>query len=168
MRYLHDLVAQAVATLDADIGIVLASACCAVHPADLIRDVQRLHGAGLLADTGVDFLDTVKVLLEVRHDLHLKDMIASGRYELLYEPVAILEEVFAESGWMPYQARLAPGPTHAGRRRSGRAEAEWSDGTPHWHPARAGETVVRTGPKVGRNDPCLCGSGRKFKHCCGR
>jgi SEC-C motif-containing protein len=23
-------------------------------------------------------------------------------------------------------------------------------------------------PKVGRNDPCPCGSGKKFKHCCGR
>ena len=27
---------------------------------------------------------------------------------------------------------------------------------------------VRTGPKVGRNDPCPCGSGKKFKNCCGR
>ena len=27
---------------------------------------------------------------------------------------------------------------------------------------------VRTGPKVGRNDPCPCGSGKKYKHCCGR
>lgn len=27
--------------------------------------------------------------------------------------------------------------------------------------------VVRKGPKVGRNDPCPCGSGRKFKKCCG-
>jgi preprotein translocase subunit SecA len=27
---------------------------------------------------------------------------------------------------------------------------------------------ARTGPKVGRNDPCPCGSGKKFKHCCGR
>jgi preprotein translocase subunit SecA len=26
----------------------------------------------------------------------------------------------------------------------------------------------RTGPKVGRNDPCPCGSGKKYKHCCGR
>ena len=24
----------------------------------------------------------------------------------------------------------------------------------------------RSGPKVGRNDPCPCGSGRKFKKCC--
>ena len=28
--------------------------------------------------------------------------------------------------------------------------------------------VVRATPKVGRNDPCPCGSGKKYKHCCGR
>jgi len=28
--------------------------------------------------------------------------------------------------------------------------------------------VLREGPKVGRNDPCPCGSGRKFKHCHGQ
>ncbi|MDR0710541.1 MAG: YchJ family protein [Spirochaetaceae bacterium] len=28
-------------------------------------------------------------------------------------------------------------------------------------------TVVRAGPKIGRNDPCPCGSGKKYKHCCG-
>ena len=27
-------------------------------------------------------------------------------------------------------------------------------------------TIVRTGPKIGRNDPCPCGSGKKYKHCC--
>lgn len=27
---------------------------------------------------------------------------------------------------------------------------------------------VRVEPKVGRNDPCPCGSGRKYKQCCGR
>jgi len=29
-------------------------------------------------------------------------------------------------------------------------------------------TVTRDGPKVGRNDPCPCGSGKKFKHCHGQ
>lgn len=27
--------------------------------------------------------------------------------------------------------------------------------------------VVRSSPKVGRNEPCPCGSGGKSKHCCG-
>jgi len=30
------------------------------------------------------------------------------------------------------------------------------------------KTVVREAPKVGRNDPCPCGSGKKYKKCCGR
>lgn len=29
-------------------------------------------------------------------------------------------------------------------------------------------TVTRQAPRVGRNDPCPCGSGRKFKQCCRR
>ena len=30
-----------------------------------------------------------------------------------------------------------------------------------------GATPARSGPKIGRNDPCWCGSGRKFKKCHG-
>lgn len=29
------------------------------------------------------------------------------------------------------------------------------------------ETVVHDGPRIGRNDPCPCGSGKKYKKCCG-
>ena len=29
-------------------------------------------------------------------------------------------------------------------------------------------TVVNEGPKVGRNAPCPCGSGKKYKNCCGK
>ena len=32
----------------------------------------------------------------------------------------------------------------------------------------AAQTFVRQGQKVGRNDPCPCGSGKKYKHCHGR
>ena len=30
------------------------------------------------------------------------------------------------------------------------------------------KTIVNEEPKVGRNDPCPCGSGKKYKNCCGR
>ena len=26
---------------------------------------------------------------------------------------------------------------------------------------------INTGKKIGRNEPCVCGSGKKYKHCCG-
>ena len=28
--------------------------------------------------------------------------------------------------------------------------------------------IVNTEPKIGRNDPCPCGSGKKYKNCCGK
>ena len=29
-------------------------------------------------------------------------------------------------------------------------------------------THRRDGPKIGRNAPCICGSGKKYKNCCGK
>ena len=48
-------------------------------------------------------------------------------------------------------------------------EFERIDGRWYFLEGRAGtrKPVVRDAPKVGRNDPCSCGSGRKFKRCCG-
>lgn len=48
------------------------------------------------------------------------------------------------------------------------------DGDSHVHEEGKGHEhheqrapVVRETPKIGRNDPCSCGSGKKFKKCCG-
>jgi len=38
---------------------------------------------------------------------------------------------------------------------------------PEGYDADGGGTLRRTTERVGRNDPCPCGSGRKFKKCCG-
>jgi len=35
------------------------------------------------------------------------------------------------------------------------------------HAARPAQPLRRSAEKVGRNDPCPCGSGLKFKKCCG-
>ena len=34
--------------------------------------------------------------------------------------------------------------------------------------ANKNKPIVNTGKKVGRNEPCPCGSGKKYKHCCGK
>lgn len=43
------------------------------------------------------------------------------------------------------------------------------DGVWYYHDSiqPKGQTVVRSQPKVGRNDLCPCGSGKKYKKCCG-
>lgn len=59
------------------------------------------------------------------------------------------------------------------------ADAEWLYGLEAWKEIfdeeklkelykeqKKSQTVVREGAKVGRNDPCPCGSGKKYKQCC--
>jgi SEC-C motif-containing protein len=49
------------------------------------------------------------------------------------------------------------------------AEFARADGAWHFVEGRPAvkKPVVREEPKVGRNDPCPCGSGKKYKRCCG-
>lgn len=54
-----------------------------------------------------------------------------------------------------------------------RAVGSFAGGTPAQSPMGAvskpdSVQIVRNVPKVGRNEPCPCGSGKKYKHCCGR
>ena len=60
------------------------------------------------------------------------------------------------------------------------AKADWLYELPQWDEIFDKETkrklyleqkksgTVVVGKKVGRNDPCPCGSGKKYKHCCGK
>jgi uncharacterized protein len=42
------------------------------------------------------------------------------------------------------------------------------DNRAYWFAQSIPDPIRREAPKVGRNDPCPCGSGKKFKHCHGR
>ena len=60
------------------------------------------------------------------------------------------------------------------------AKADWLYELPQWdsllpeekrkelYKAQKKSMTVVKGKKIGRNDPCPCGSGKKYKHCCGR
>ena len=50
----------------------------------------------------------------------------------------------------------------AGRTEEGTGEKQYHD------PSEAKQTPIQVGPKIGRNDPCPCGSGKKYKACHGR
>ncbi|MBD0373615.1 MAG: SEC-C domain-containing protein [Pyrinomonadaceae bacterium] len=64
-------------------------------------------------------------------------------------------------------------PEQLQQRRAPRRSARLTFTGPNQGAAAAGEeagkvrTITRDQPKVGRNDPCPCGSGKKYKKCCG-
>lgn len=59
-----------------------------------------------------------------------------------------------------------------------KARAKWLSGLPAWETILPKETrlelkreyakegIIIKDQKIGRNDPCSCGSGKKYKHCC--
>ncbi len=85
----------------------------------------------------------------------MAEALAASPDEFTYSDV---EEALA-SRFMPAGPGLQPPPEGmeyaAGQRSAG-------DGAP------TVQTIRRAQPKVGRNDPCPCGSGKKYKKCCGR
>ena len=60
------------------------------------------------------------------------------------------------------------------------AKADWLYNLPQWetllpqekrdelYKAQKKSMTIVKGKKIGRNEPCPCGSGKKYKHCCGR
>lgn len=57
-------------------------------------------------------------------------------------------------------------------RKSDAGQWYFVEGNSHTHkegedPHQKPQTVQREAPKIGRNDPCICGSGKKYKKCCG-
>jgi preprotein translocase subunit SecA len=79
-----------------------------------------------------------------------------------------VEQVFRVMIELPSAERLAElrGAEEARRAAQQKRLHEQHGGSPADAPVAA-QTVVREGPKVGRNDPCPCGSGKKFKKCHG-
>ena len=68
----------------------------------------------------------------------------------------------------PQQMRISHDATEGMGYRSDRQPAPGAAGAPD-QPPRAGKpTPIHVGDKIGRNDPCPCGSGKKYKQCHGR
>jgi SEC-C motif-containing protein len=75
-------------------------------------------------------------------------------------------EIGDDEGEIEFKA----GYTEKGRRRKHHELAKFKKLEGRWYFYDAGtpriEQFVRSSPKVGRNEPCPCGSGRKYKKCC--
>jgi len=87
-------------------------------------------------------------------------MLAAARLELPDSVRASVPDWTARLlGQLEAEGRLAGGRVLGSFARAFRtAFLEEASGKP--------KTVVRPGPRIGRNDPCPCGSGKKYKRCC--
>ena len=134
----HDLTPQdASPAWDGWQGAVALLALSELAP--LVREAFRRGFIDGTAISPENFEDDLKRACAGRPPRHAKE----------YEPFGdVIEELSSWAGFQPKQAR--------DQIASSRRPDPWRLGTPAHNPLR----------NVGRNDPCPCGSGKKFKKCC--
>ena len=115
----------------------LIVACCDLYPEELVHDIERAYDDGLV--------DLFHVRLE-----SVRDILAESQEEALHRAKqrrgGLIEDTVAEMSWWACFKKNTDAPMAA-------------------YPTTAKQPVVK-GKKVGRNDPCPCGSGKKYKKCC--
>ena len=122
---------------------------CDLGPAPLLEKIRGWFDEGLI-DPGVKGLKW----FEKTAAMPWADCIAAAAKK--EENRYIRDALDKMAGWICYQP---PKP--------GRSSLPRASGWPAHAPYPA-EPTIRHLPKVGRNDPCPCGSGKKFKKCCGK
>lgn len=136
---------------------------------NITREFERVV---LLKQVDTKWMDHIDAMDELKKGISLrsygqKDPVVEYRiegFDMFDEMIAgIREETVKILLLAPFRKPNAPMPQEAPKREQvAQPTATSSDGTV------APATIRRQGKKVGRNDPCPCGSGKKYKNCCGR
>jgi hypothetical protein len=123
------------------------SACglaCSLRLKELLPDIQKAYRDGLI-DEGYISLSEIE-----------KDITEDAEEPLLPRQTFITDTVEEMRNWACFQPKKA----------SSKPDHSVLESFDYDFDDRSG-TIVRAIPKIGRNDPYPCGSGKKYKKCCG-
>ncbi len=131
---------------------------------DLMRELERVV---LLRNVDTKWMDHIDAMDELKRGISLqayaqRDPVVEYRMvgsDMFDEMVQSIKEDTVKMMLTVRVSREAPRREQVAKPMT--TSGGSSDGTVKKEP-------VKVGKKVGRNDPCPCGSGKKYKHCCGR
>jgi Protein of unknown function (DUF1186)/SEC-C motif len=124
----------------------LVNACADLWPSEAMVEIRKAYKMGLVDESYISLGDI---------DEQLNEGKEQTLWNLKQEYGAVIDTVEELSDWDCFHRNeRVPVPEEV------RSSAPKLD--------RPKPDPVRRLPSVGRNDPCLCGSGKKFKKCCGQ
>jgi hypothetical protein len=137
---------------------VLVSCAADLHPAEVMDEIRRAYTDGLVED-GFVGLDEIED--ELRRD---RDSIMAEHKNL--DRGLIVDVVADMSRWHCFESKDDGQQVWDEDDDALLDDRDRDDEPPAEDDPR--QTVERPTPKTGRNEPCPCGSGKKYKKCCGR
>jgi hypothetical protein len=118
-----------------------------VYAPELLGDIERAYEEGLIDTTMID-LDDVRKDLAQGEEWALARLATNPHRRLVDDTVKEME------GWASFKEDQPRRPQALAAVNPWREDIDTG--------------YRRTGPKIGRNDPCPCASGKKYKKCCGQ
>jgi len=139
------------------------------HFAELGIDMRELERAILLRAVDLRWMDHIDAMDQLRDGIGLRayaqrDPVNEYKlesYDMFEEMVHLIRE---DTVRRLYQVKLERTPQRQAAAKATATNQQQSGGAQREAP----RTPVKVGKKIGRNDPCPCGSGKKYKNCCGR
>jgi Protein of unknown function (DUF1186)/SEC-C motif len=130
----------------------LVAAVADLPAPQLLEDVRQAYADGLV-DSFIADLESIE-----------RNTLAPKPWRR--ETCALITDAIAEMESWDYSLREDPRPERPHKRRDSVPQPPPRPPAPSPETYVAPKPLVRE-PKVGRNDPCPCGSGKKYKKCCG-
>ena len=136
------------------------------HIQELGIDMRELERAILLRAVDLRWMDHIDAMDQLRDGIGLRaygqrDPVNEYKlesYDMFEEMVRLIRE---DTVRRLYQLKIERAPER-------RAAAQPTVATHGGAQREAPRQPVKAGEKIGRNSPCPCGSGKKYKNCCGR
>ena len=128
----------------------------------IMRELERVIMLRVVDEYWMDHIDAMQ---DLRQGIRLRayaqtDPIIAYKQESLHMFEEMIDAIREETVRRLYSVRLKSNDEVKRERVASGITEGRGDGTVKKQPRRV--------QKVGRNDPCPCGSGKKYKHCCGR
>lgn len=121
----------------------LVSNCRDLYPDELMPEIEQAFADGL-ADPMFIGMSSFRRALAAGKEAALANLASDPRQHFIEDTIRELE------GWAAFP------------------DQETKASPVRQEPPSFAPAPLRTGPKIGRNQPCPCGSGIKYKRCCGR
>ena len=114
-----------------------------LYPKEVLEEIKQAYEEELVLNAFITF-EKVEYILKRGKDKVIEDLNKDPHYQLIDDTIAEIE------GWSTYDNKNKEA-----------IQTNRNSGNTHAKP-------VRTEPKISRNQPCPCGSGKKYKKCCGK
>ena len=128
----------------------MVSVCCDLCAQDLLPEIEQAFDDELVDICFMGDIDEVKDIIDEGEEIVLKEFMKNDQYNFIRDTANEMDF------WGCFKEN----------------DTEWddiidSDDIINDPFTISSKTPVVVAPKVGRNDPCPCGSGEKYKRCCG-